>query len=220
MSTSTDLRLPLHATALVCVDFQNDFCSPGGFFEQAGHDIAPCGAALDRTAAVAAACREAGVPVVLTRTVRAEAPQRLLRPSRHPGDETRETAAAASLGNDRYLPDAWGTQIAPPLAGHPGDVLVEKPRQSPFFRTPLEDELRARQIDVVVVAGVTTNCCVDSTIRDAAMRDFDVLVLEDCVAAFGAERHLHTATLENASRFFGVVASSADFLAALGGRPA
>jgi nicotinamidase-related amidase len=217
MSAIADLRLPLHATAFVCVDFQNDFCSAGGFFDQAGHDVAPCAAALERTAVVAAACREAGVPVVLTRTVRTDAPQRLLRPSRHPGDETRETAAAASLGNDRYLPDAWGTQIAPPLAGHAGDVLVEKPRQSPFFRTGLENELRARGVEVVVVAGVTTNCCVDSTIRDASMRDFDVLVLDDCVAAFGAERHLHTATLENASRFFGVVTSSADFLAALGG---
>jgi nicotinamidase-related amidase len=219
MSAAADLRLPLAATVLVCVDFQNDFCAPGGFFEQAGHDVAPCAAALERTAAVATACREAGVPVVLTRTVRTEAPQRRLRPSRHPGEETRETAAAASLGNDRYLPDAWGTQIAPPLAGL-GDVLVEKARQSPFFGTPLEEELRARGIEVVVVAGVTTNCCVDSTIRDASMRDFDVLVLEDCVAAFGAERHLHTATLENAARFFGVVAPSADFLAVLGGGPA
>ena len=182
MSTSADLRLRLHATAIVCVDFQNDFCSPGGFFEQAGHDVAPCAAAAARTAVVAAACREAGVPVVLTRTVRTDAPQRRLRPSRHPGDETRGTAAAASLGNDRYLPDAWGSQIVPQLTGHAGDVVVEKSRQSPFFRTPLEDELRARGIEVVVVAGVTTNCCVDSTIRDASMRDFDVLVLGDCVA--------------------------------------
>jgi nicotinamidase-related amidase len=129
-------------------------------------------------------------------------------------------AAGATLGNDRYLPDAWGTQILPELAPQAGDVLIEKPRQSPFYRTLLEDELRARGIEVVVVAGVTSNCCVDSTIRDAAMRDFDVLVLEDCVGAFAAEQHLHTATLENAARFFGVVATSADFLAALDRVPA
>jgi nicotinamidase-related amidase len=216
VSERTDLELPLHATALICVDFQNDFCSPDGFFERAGHDISTCAAAFERTVVVAAACREAGVAVVLTRTVRTDAPVRRLRPSRHPGESATGTAGNATLGNDRYLPDAWGTQIVPALGPRPGDVLIEKPRQSPFFGTKLEQELRARAIEVVIVAGVTTNCCVDSTIRDAAVRDFDVLVLEDCVAAFGAEQHLHTATLENAARFFGVVVPSVDFLGQLG----
>jgi nicotinamidase-related amidase len=201
------------AIAILCVDFQHDFCSPGGFFEQAGHDIRPCAEAARQTASVVADCRRWGVTVALTRTVRAEAPRGRLRPSRHPVEAA--AGASGTLGNDRYLADAWGTQIVPELAPREGDVVIEKPRQSPFYRTPLEDELRGRGIETVVVAGVTTNCCVDSTIRDAAMRDFDVLVLEDCVAAFGAERHLHTATLENAARFFGVVASSSDLQAAL-----
>ena len=207
------MNLPPHATALLCVDFQNDFCSPGGFFEQAGHDIAPCAAAAARTAEVAAAARAAGVTIVATRTVRTEEPSRRLRPSRHPGE--RADAAPGTLGNARYLPDAWGAQIVPALAPRPGDVQVDKPRHSPFFETALEAELLSRGIEFVIVAGVTTNCCVDSTIRDAAARDFDVLVLEDCVAAFGAERSLHEATLENARRFFGVVAGSAKFLAAI-----
>lgn len=206
------MNLPPHATALVCVDFQHDFCTPSGFFEQAGHDIGPCIAAAERTSAIAAAARDAGVTVVLTRTVRLDSPERRLNPSRHPG--MREGAAQGTLGNSRYLPDAWGTQIVPELAEY-GDILIEKPRQSPFYATALEGALRARDIQFVVVAGVTTNCCVDCTIRDAAMRDFDVLVLDDCVAAFGAERHLHDATLENAARFFSVVAGSSDFLAAL-----
>jgi len=215
VTTAAEFRLPPKATALLCVDFQHDFCSPGGFFERAGHDIGPCAAAAERTAVVAAACRDAGVTVVLTRTVRTDAPERRLRPSRHPGEDARGAAAGATLGNDLYLPDAWGTQIVASLAPQPGDVLIEKPRQSPFYRTSLEEELRARDVEFVVVAGVTTNCCVDSTIRDAAVRDFDVLVLEDCVGAFGAEQHLHTATLENAMRFFGVVTTSEVFLAGL-----
>lgn len=206
------MNLSPQATALVCVDFQHDFCSPGGFFEQAGHDIGACSAAAERTAAVAAAAREAGVTVILTRTVRTDAPERRLRPSRHPG--AREDAAAGTLGNARYLPDAWGTQIVPELLPF-GDVVIEKPRQSPFYETSLEGELRARNLDTVVVAGVTTNCCVDCTIRDAAVRDFDVLVLSDCVGAFAAERHLHDATLENAGRFFGVVSTADEFLVAL-----
>ena len=216
MSAAAELSLPAKATALLCVDFQHDFCSEGGFFERAGHDIVPCAAAAERTAVVVAACRDAGVTVVLTRTVRTDAPERRLRPSRHPGEEARRAAAAATLGNDRYLAEAWGTQIVEPLAPQAGDLLIEKPRQSPFHGTPLEAELRRRDVEFVVVTGVTTNCCVDSTIRDAAVRDFEVLVLEDCVGAFGAERHLHAATLENAARFFGVVTTSEVFLAALG----
>jgi nicotinamidase-related amidase len=152
------------------------------------------------------------VTVVLTRTVRLDEPQRRLAPSRHP--QARGDAPAGTLGNSRYAPDAWGTQIVPEVAAH-GDLVVEKPRQSPFHRTDLEEELRSRGLEYIAVAGVTTNCCVDCTIRDAAVRDFDVLVLSDCVAAFGAERHLHDATLENAARFFGVVARGDELLAAL-----
>jgi nicotinamidase-related amidase len=206
------VNLPPHSTALVCVDFQHDFCSAGGFFEGAGHDIAPCTAAAARTVEVAAAARDAGVTVVLTRTVRIEQPERRLHPSRHPA--SREGAAAGTLGGARYLPDAWGTQIVPELLPY-ADVVIDKPRQSPFYETSLEGELRARNCEYIVVAGVTTNCCVDCTIRDAAVRDFDVLVLSDCVGAFAAERHLHDATLENAARFFGVVSTSDAFLSAL-----
>jgi biuret amidohydrolase len=206
------MKLVPETTALLCVDFQHDFCSGGGFFELAGHDIAPCAAAAERAAAVARFARDAGVLVVVTRTVRVDEPQRRLAPSRHPS--ARVGAAPGTLGNARYLPDAWGTQIVPELQ-RPGDLVVDKPRQSPFHRTDLEETLRSRGIDTVVVTGVTTNCCVDSTIRDASVRDFDVLVLADCVGAFAAERHLHDATLENAGRFFGVVATSDDLYAAL-----
>jgi nicotinamidase-related amidase len=73
--------------------------------------------------------------------------------------------------------------------------VIEKPRQSAFYRTSLGDDLVARGIDAVAIAGVTTNCCVDTTARDAYMRDLDVVVLSDGVAAFGRERHLHDATL-------------------------
>lgn len=206
------MKLPAWETALVCVDFQNDFCHEDGFFAQAGHDVSPCAAAAAHAFATAAAARAAGVTIVLTRTVRTDPAKRRLRPSRHP--EERSAAASATLGKPSYLPDAWGTQILPdllPLA----DLVVDKPRQSPFHRTELEQDLRSRGLGFVVVAGVTTNCCVDCTIRDAAVRDFDVLVLDDCVGAFAAERHLHDATLENASRFFGVVDSAEAFLGAL-----
>jgi ureidoacrylate peracid hydrolase len=205
-----ELALDPARTALLVVDLQNDFCSPGGFFDTAGHDIAPCAALLPRVAALAGRARAAGLPVVYTMTVRDEPHVQTLRPSRHPAD-----GAGERRGNDRYARGAWGTGIAEAVRPEPGDIVVEKPRQSGFYRTDLEAQLRYRGVSTIAVAGVTTNCCVDTTVRDAYMRDFDVLVLSDAVAAFGAERHLHDATLENLALFFGVVAPSDDFLAAI-----
>jgi nicotinamidase-related amidase len=197
-------------TVLLVVDMQNDFCSPGGFFESAGHDIEPCRVLVPRLAQLAAEAREAGVLVAYTMTVRTEPQKQRLRPKRHP--VTAEGAAPATRGSDRYLPGAWGTAIADELTPAADDLVVEKPRQSGFYRTSLQEELARRDIETIAIAGVTTNCCVDTTARDAFMRDFDVIVLSDAVAAFGQERHLHDATLENLALFFGVVATSAELL--------
>ncbi len=203
-----------HRTALLVVDMQNDFCSPGGFFEQAGHDVAPCAALVDGIARLARDVRVAGGLVAFTMTVRTEPQRQRLRPKRHPG--AGDAAAPGTRGNDRYAPGAWGTAIVDALAPTEADLVIEKPRQSGFYRTTLHDDLLRRGVDTIAIAGVTTNCCVDTTARDAFMRDLDVVVLSDCVAAFGRERHLHDSALENLALFFGVVMTSDELVAALG----
>jgi ureidoacrylate peracid hydrolase len=194
-----DVVLDPRTTAVVAVDFQNDFCVDGGYFQTAGFDIAPCAEAASRTAALIERVRPLGVTVVYTKTEREQPPPHRLRSAR---------------GQDMYAPGTWGTALV--LEPAEGDPVFAKERQSPFHRTGLEDALRERGIDTVAVAGVTTNCCVDCTIRDAHVRDFDVVVLTDCVAAFGAERHLHDATLANAEKFFGILLASDEFAAAVG----
>jgi nicotinamidase-related amidase len=206
-------ELDVTRSALLVVDMQNDFCSPGGFFDSAGHDIAPCRRLVPHLASLTEAARAAGLLVVFTMTVRTEPHRQRLRPSRHP--VAADKAAEGTRGNDRYEPGAWGTQLTEPLAPTGADLVIEKPRQSAFYRTSLGDDLVARGIDAVAIAGVTTNCCDDTTARDAYMRDLDVVVLSDGVAAFGRERHLHDATLENLGLFFGVVATSEGLLAGL-----
>jgi ureidoacrylate peracid hydrolase len=200
-------------TALLVVDMQNDFCSPGGFFDTAGHDVTPCASLVAPLAKLVADVRATGARVVFTMTVRTEPQRQRLRPSRHP--VATESVAPGTLGNDRYAPGAWGTAIVDGLTPSTGDLVIEKPRQSGFYRTSLYDDLEAAGVDTVAIAGVTTNCCVDTTARDAFMRDLDVVVLSDGVAAFGRERHLHDATLENLALFFGVVATSDELLAGL-----
>ncbi|HEY7044046.1 MAG TPA: isochorismatase family cysteine hydrolase, partial [Nocardioidaceae bacterium] len=92
------------------------------------------------------------------------------------------------------------------------DTLVDKPTYDALFATSLEEDLRRRGIDTLVVAGVTSHCCVDATVQAAFVRGFDVLVLSDCVAAFADETDLHEATLHVLALLFAVVAPSAAFL--------
>jgi ureidoacrylate peracid hydrolase len=210
---SAELSLDPARTALLVVDMQNDFCAPGGFFDGAGHDIGPCTALIPHLAQLAADVRAAGALVAYTMTVRTEPQKQRLRPKRHPHEA--DGAAPATRGSDRYAPGAWGTTIVDELTPTEADLVIEKPRQSGFYRTTLQEDLAHSGIDTLAIAGVTTNCCVDTTARDAFMRDLDVIVLSDAVAAFGQERHLHDSTLENLALFFGVVATSGELLAGL-----
>jgi nicotinamidase-related amidase len=134
----------------------------------------------------------------------ADPPTHRLAPLRFRGGEGRSA--------DQFVPETWGWQIVDGLAPAADEPVVRKPRYDAFLRTSLEDALRGRGIDTVVVGGVITNCCVDTTARSAFMRGFDVLVLDDCVGTFAQERDLHDAALRNLSLLFAVVASSGSVL--------
>jgi nicotinamidase-related amidase len=109
---------------------------------------------------------------------------------------------------DRFVPGSWGWQLVDGLEPEEGELVVRKPRYDAFLRTSLEDDLRTRGIDTLAIAGVITNCCVDTSARSAFMRGFDVLVLEDCVGTFAEERDLHASALRNLSLLFAVVGDS------------
>jgi len=115
-------------------------------------------------------------------------------------------------GTNCFVPGAWGTQIVDELSPQPEDVVIEKNRYDVLYNTPLDSELRSRGIDTLVMAGVTTNCCVETTTRDAFIRDYHCLVLSDCVAAFKNEADLHEASLRNLGLFFAVIATADEFV--------
>lgn len=203
----------LERTALVVVDMQNDFCKPEGFFARSGFDVSRCQEAVGRTRALLEQVRSLGLRVFWTKSTNPDPPRYRLPPTRFRNHE--HDSLQGRRGSDYFVPGAWGTAIVDDLAPGPEDVIVEKPRYDGFYRTPLEDELRSRGIDTLVFAGVTTNCCVDTTARDAFMRGFHVCVLADCVAAFGQEWDLHEASLRNLSLLFAVVSTSDELVAAL-----
>jgi ureidoacrylate peracid hydrolase len=208
MTSLAEFEIDPARTALLVIDMQNDFVKPEGFFADAGHDVSTCQAAVDRTRWLLEQVRPLGIPVFWSRSINPEPPKYKLPPLRFRAPRDSEKFEQSVGGTNCFKPGSWGAEIVEDLPVGAGDVVIDKPRYNVFFRTPLEDELRSRGIETLAVAGVTTNCCVESTSRDAFMRDFGVLVLSDCVAAFGNESDLHDASLRNLALFFAVISNA------------
>jgi nicotinamidase-related amidase len=163
-------------TALVVVDIQVDFASSEGAIGRWGTDMTPAEVAIDRIEELIAAARKAGATLAFMRV--------MTRP------ET-DTNAMKTWMARRGTPDGAGIcrvgtggeeyyRVAP----EPGDIEIQKLAYSSFHGTDFDEQLRARGIDTLVVAGISTDCCVDSTTRDAFHRDFHTFVVSDACATF------------------------------------
>lgn len=189
-------------TALINVDMQNCFVhgspisAPGGL------------ALLDRINELAAACRAAGVLVV------------------HASHVLRADLSNAGLLAENPLiaggiisKGSSSAALHEGLAIEPTDVLLEKPRFGAFHGTDLELLLRSRGVDTVIISGISTNVCCDTTAREAAVRDFRVIFLSDGTATFGmgdvTADQLQEATCATLGLVFAQVATIADVLARL-----
>jgi ureidoacrylate peracid hydrolase len=162
------------AAALIVVDMQNGFLRPDGFFAKGGLDWRRCAATIDPNRRVVAAARAARLPVVFTRYT--------LKPDYSDAGLLAEWRPhLKSLGAMVQGTCDW--QICEELTPQPGDLIVDKTRYSAFHGTRLAETLHDMGVTMVVVTGVTTNMCVESTVRDAFTLDFKVVVLEDCVGA-------------------------------------
>lgn len=172
-------------TALVVVDIQIDFAAPEGLLGRVGVDLSEAAVAIDRCEQLVAAARGAGATVALMRVVtRPETDSRALRTlmMRRGRAGGEAICRADEIGADYY-------RIFP----EPGDIEIQKLLYNSFHATDFEEQLRARGIDTLVVCGLSTDCCVDSTAREAFHRDFDVFVVSDACAAY--EPGLHESSL-------------------------
>lgn len=172
-------------TALIVVDIQVDFAAAHGVIGAAGADMSTCELAIDRIEELIAAARAAGTTVGFMRV--------MTRP------ETDSTALKTLMARRGTPGESAICRIGTPGADYyrvqpePGDITIEKLVYSSFHGTDLDAQLRARGIDTLVVCGVSTDCCVDSTVRDAFHRDYNVFVVSDACATF--DEALHTGTL-------------------------
>ena len=186
---------PGHCAVLV-VDIQNDFCHPDGYIgHKFGVDEDANKALAARNQALADAGRKAGAVIVW---IRAIYDPEYLPPSM--------LVKGGSAGNEpRCFQGTWGAELYEVTPGA-GDLHIEKHRYSAFSGTSLDALLRHRAIRTTVITGVTTNICVESTLRDAFNLGYHVVVPEDCVAANDPE--LHAATLKNVATMLGDVTSA------------
>lgn len=175
------MRFRRSEAALLLVDLQRGFLHPEGFVAAQGRDVSDCAAAAQQCYALARIARNAGMPVIWTRHV--------LRPD-HADAGLLTTELRPRLGQIGAL--ARGTtdvEIPAEAAVQPGDFVLDKPRYSAFFGTSLDMLLAARGVRALMVGGVTTSMCVESTVRDAAQRDIRTFVVREAVADFDAARH-------------------------------
>jgi nicotinamidase-related amidase len=185
--TLDELVDPRH-TALVVVDMQRDFCTPGGAFDRLGVDISMYPAMVPRLARLIEGARAAGVRVVYV--LMTTFPGRLIEsPAQIRFNRRLHLAANGGEPLDYTTDGSVGQQVIPELPVEDGDMIVKKYRSSGFWGTNLDMLLRSNAVQTVIVTGCTTEGCVESTARDAMFNDYYVVVPEDCVASDDREQH-------------------------------
>ncbi|QDB78288.1 cysteine hydrolase [Georgenia sp. 311] len=202
--------------ALLCIDFQRDFMEAGGFGESLGNDVSTLRTAIEPTRGVLAEFRRRGWPVIHTREGHRPDLADLFPAKRDRGNPSLRIGEEGPMGR-LLVRGSAGHEIIPELAPVEGEVVLDKPGKGSFYATDLETILRARGITQLVVTGVTTEVCVQSTAREANDRGFECLVLADCTSSYFPEFH------ESALRMFsaqgaivGWVGQSGQLLDALG----
>lgn len=204
-------------TALLVIDMQRDFVEKGGFGEMLGNDVTPLGRAVEPTLRVLQAFRGAHLRIIHTREGH--------RPDLSDCPPSKRARGKLKVGIGDTGP--MGRVLVRGERGHdfvaklkplPAEPVIDKPGKGAFYATDLELILKNWEIRSLVVCGVTTEVCVNTTVREANDRGYECLVLEDCVASYFPQFQLAAlAMIKAQGGIFGWVAPSANLLKALGG---
>jgi len=210
------LSLDPRRCALLLIDMQRDFCTPGGYAASAGLDVARLRAVVPAQQRLLAAARRAGLLVVHTREGHRADLSDLLPAKRRRAERAGAPIGARGPLGRLLLRGEYGHDFIDELQPQAGEPVIDKPGYSAFHATDLELILRARGIDTLLLTGVTTEVCVSSTLRSAVERGFECITLADACAS--ADPALHAAALAMIGvegGLFGRVADTAGVLAAL-----
>ncbi len=205
-------------TAVIVIDMQNAYASPGGYLDLAGFDISGARQVIDNTRGVLEVARRAGMPVIYFQNgwdpdyVEAGGPG---SPNFHKSNALKTMRARPELAGTLLARGTWDYELVDELKPQPGDIQLHKSRYSAFFNSQLDSVLRSRGIRNLVFVGIATNVCIESTLRDGFFLEYFGIVLEDATHQAGPE-FVQKAAIYNIETFFGWVSSVADFKGVVG----
>jgi nicotinamidase-related amidase len=211
-----ELEFDPQTTALLIIDMQRDFVMPGGFGEALGNDVTPLQATIAPTKRVLEAARKKRMLVIHTREGHRPdltdcPPTKLVR-----GRGKTRIGDAGPMGRILVRGET-GHDIVPELYPVAGEPVIDKPGKGAFYATDLELILRDRGIKTLIVCGVTTEVCVNTSVREANDRGYECVVLSDCVGSYFPEfQKAALAMIKAQGGIFGWVSDSRRALAALG----
>jgi len=181
--------------ALLIIDMQNAFLHPNGHLVKLGENNKPYLAIVPKIARLADLARSLGIPVIYFRHA--------YRPGYIDGGIVVHELFPSDKESGGWLDGTWDTEIFEPLKPRESDIVIKKNRYSGFFGTDLDQLLRNLGVNTLIITGIHSNVCCDSTARDAVFRDYRVYFVSDATAA--VDETLHMATLRTIGKYFGRV---------------
>ena len=205
----------LATCALLIIDMQRDFLEPGGFGEMLGNDVSQLRSTIEPNRRLLAAWRSKQLPVMHTRE--GHRPDLMdLPPAKKMRGRGKTTIGDKGPMGRILVRGEAGHDIIPELYPLPSEPVIDKPGKGAFFATDLHAILQNRGIQQLIVTGVTTEVCVNTTVREANDRGYDCLVPSDCVGSYFPEfQAVGLKMIKAQGGIFGWVSSSEKLLAVL-----
>ena len=201
--------------ALVIIDMQRDFLEPGGFGESLGNDVSLLRRTIEPTKRLLDAARAGGMTVIHTREGHRPDLTDLAPAKKVRGNPTVGIGDMGAMGRILVRGEA-GHDIIPELYPIAGEPVIDKPGKGAFYATDLDTILKNRGIAQLIVCGVTTEVCVNTSVREANDRGFRCIVLSDCCGSYFPQFHeMGLAMIKAQGGIFGWVGKSADVVAAV-----
>jgi ureidoacrylate peracid hydrolase len=204
-------------SAVIVIDMQNAYASPGGYVDLAGFDISGAAQTIVHVQRAVQAARKAKIQVVYLQNgwdpeyVEAGTAR---SPNYHKSNALKTMRRRPELQGKLLARGGWDYEIVDALAPQTGDICVAKSRYSAFFNSQLDSILRARGIRNLIFVGIATNVCVESTLRDGFHLEYFGVMLEDATHQLGPD-YIQRSTIYNVETFFGWVSTVDDFCQAL-----